>query len=528
MATQVALSTTLLARTPAEALDLDPAKLPALIKAAAPGPPAYDDVTLRAFANTLTLVSGATLLRMSLLFGQIMKETAWLRFGNQVAPAQYNLAGLGATNDGAAGMWLRSIVEGVQAVAAHHFFYILGDVANWPALARPFAVLDQRGPKVLASPFGGKVRVIGDYVNGAWAYTEKYPDGRPMPVGTLDNGYAAGIVALANRALAAAPATGVRPIVTPKIALTSGHLNSDGGDPYEKTQTAKLTQAVASWCGRMGMDVRVVQPDGPDADNLPGDGMYGGGLQSAARVVLGWAKAGWVPDVFLESHTEGGGGIGGFAIYPDAPGDLDTDVRDRLGPLMARKFAAYTGLSIGAWGTGVMSEKSTGVGGGGDRLGIFLATDASPMKETTARLIFEYGAHDKDPDLTASRAPAFYDQSGRATAEAIAEFLGWTPPVVVGTVTDVTNKDKPIVENWTDAITGHTIAPEFRGVYDFAQHGRPRSPAYTNSDGILRQLFDNVLLENAATGPKLGGLGIAYEYKAGSPYVDFPNVHPYV
>jgi hypothetical protein len=137
-----------------------------------------------------------------------------------------------------------------------------------------------------------------------------------------------------------------------------------------------------------------------------------------------------VPDIFLETHTEGGGGTGVFAIYPDAAGDVDIDVRDTLGPLVANRVAAATGLKLGAGGDGVMSERQTGVGSKGDRLGIFNKT--APIRATTTRLIIEYGAHDKEPDLSIVKRPGFYDAAGKATAAAFAAYLGLpTQPVTV-------------------------------------------------------------------------------------------------
>lgn len=209
----------------------------------------------------------------------------------------------------------------------------------------------------------------------------------------------------------------------PKIAIASGHHNTDGGDQFEYQQTGELTRAVARHCRALGMDVRVVTP----ADGL---GMFAGGIWDVAAAVVKLATGGWVPDIFLETHTEGGGGTGVFAIYPDAAGDVDTDVKDTLGPLVANRIAAATGLKLGAGGDGVMSERQTGVGAGGSRLGIFNKT--APIRASTTRLIIEYGAHDKEPDLSIVKRPGFYDAAGKATAQAFAAFLGVaTQPVTV-------------------------------------------------------------------------------------------------
>jgi hypothetical protein len=68
-----------------------------------------------------------------------------------------------------------------------------------------------------------------------------------------------------------------------------------------------------------------------------------------------------------------------------------------------------------------MSERETGVGRSGHRLGIFGQTAA--IKAACTRLIIEYGSHDSPADLALIAAPGFYAQAGQATAAAFAEFL---------------------------------------------------------------------------------------------------------
>lgn len=229
-------------------------------------------------------------------------------------------------------------------------------------------------------------------------------------------------------------ATPTAPHPAPRIALASGHHNASGGDTYERQQTGQICAAVARECRVLGMDVRVVQPD----DGL---GYIGGTLDAVGRAVVAWSVGGWVPDIFLETHTEGGGGTGCFAIFPDDPTksatdtsrDYDPVVQHKLGPMCAAAVAHATGLGIRrSTGTGVMSERATGVGGQGDRLGIFRTT--APLLLTTRRLIIEYGAHDKQPDLSISQQPLFYEQCGKATAGAFAAFLDYAPGPTSGSI----------------------------------------------------------------------------------------------
>jgi hypothetical protein len=153
---------------------------------------AYDDATVDRFGAALTARSPEFGIRASIVAAQIAKETGWFRFGGQVQPGQFNLAGLGATNGGAAGMSYPDIQTGVAAVFAHHLVYIYGARQNWPGALQHYSSLDLRYDAVLSTGRAGSVRVIGDYTNGNWAYSPQFP------VGSLANGYAAGIASIAD------------------------------------------------------------------------------------------------------------------------------------------------------------------------------------------------------------------------------------------------------------------------------------------------------------------------------------------
>ena len=60
-------------------------------------------------------------------FCQSMKETGYLRFGGQVSITQYNFAGLGATDGGAAGARFSSVRQGVRAQVQHLKAYASND-----------------------------------------------------------------------------------------------------------------------------------------------------------------------------------------------------------------------------------------------------------------------------------------------------------------------------------------------------------------------------------------------------------------
>ena len=53
------------------------------------------------------------------LYGQVMKETGYLKFGNLVQPDQCNFGGLGATGAGNPGYTFGSVREGLRAQVQH-------------------------------------------------------------------------------------------------------------------------------------------------------------------------------------------------------------------------------------------------------------------------------------------------------------------------------------------------------------------------------------------------------------------------
>lgn len=152
---------------------------------------AYSNEQLAEFAGSLIRRTGEAGLRTSLLAGQIAHETARFTYGGQVQPEQFNFAGLGATNGGAAGASFGSIDDGVIAVCQHHLAYVVGSTTGWPNAALAWPMLDERNELITSGAKAGVVRVIGDYTNGRWAFTPAIPLGG-------DNGYARAIVLIAD------------------------------------------------------------------------------------------------------------------------------------------------------------------------------------------------------------------------------------------------------------------------------------------------------------------------------------------
>jgi N-acetylmuramoyl-L-alanine amidase len=279
----------------------------------------------------------------------------------------------------------------------------------------------------------------------------------------------------------------VQPI---RIAIAAGHHNSDGGNPIEHSLVGEIAEAYARALREAGCDVRVITPDGGDDDHDPGDGEFSGGLQQVAQVVVDWASQGWVADLFIETHTEGVGNSsvrGVFGIYPDWDGDVDGEARDLLIPLMVGEISGAMGIPVR--GSGVMSERSTGVGSQGYRLGMFARSE--PLKSSTTRLIIEHGSHSNPDDLSVLRQPDTARKIGEAATRAIMRFYGRTSPT----------PPTPAPQNRYFPETGHYIGGGFRGYWEAEENaleyfGYPISEEFSDPEtGITVQWFERARFE---------------------------------
>lgn len=251
-----------------------------------------------------------------------------------------------------------------------------------------------------------------------------------------------------------------------KVALSAGHHNSDGGNAVEYSITGPLTEAYARAFKAAGWDVRVITPDGPDPDTEPGDGMFPGGLQGAARKVVEWSNAGWVADLYLESHTEGVGDPnvrGVFGIYPNMGLDNKPASNMKLCRAAALAISAASGLPLR--GSGIMGESETGVGLRGDRLGIFFATTS--VRATTNRIIIEHGSHSSPLDLAILRSPGMFDKIAVAAVQAFNNFYGFNPAPAPPPVITFTQTDKIIGGAFRDRWLTYTP------VYSLPENGLP-------------------------------------------------------
>lgn len=185
---------------------------------------------------------------------------------------------------------------------------------------------------------------------------------------------------------------GDRPI---RIAVGTGHANTSGGNAYERGINARAVNAFLKLARASdGFDVRTWTPS-------EGLGTFPGPLDTAAATVRTWVAQGWRPDVCFELHQEGLGNTavrGGHIIYPDArglsgreacaPNYVDIDVREAAGR-MAEIMVAEYGVPTRYMPSRGMSERETGVGGDGWRLGFFGALSDCYFAENACVFISE-------------------------------------------------------------------------------------------------------------------------------------------
>ena len=212
-------------------------------------------------------------------------------------------------------------------------------------------------------------------------------------------------------------------MATHQYILSAGHMNSDrGGAQGEIGWTYPMCRKVKAAIERRGGRAWIIQDE--DGDGVPGDSPNRG-LQAVARLCVSLADAVGGVDAYISMHYEGAGAAvrGFFGIHPD--GYNDTKAMNPLDVRMIENIADATKKRTGMplrrlWGhnrAGVMSEKETGVGAKGYRLGEFVGTMG--FRTRTARTVLEFGNRWNPADHAMQYDPAKQD----AYAEAIVDGL---------------------------------------------------------------------------------------------------------
>jgi hypothetical protein len=214
-----------------------------------------------------------------------------------------------------------------------------------------------------------------------------------------------------------------------KLLIGAGHRNNQGGNEFETDLNGRTTRAIVDMyrqrggAAAMGFELRCYTPD---------DGL-GWSPLDLNRVPLTGFKPDWIPNLMVELHSEGAGPNvrGSFVIAPEWGSDVDVDIQ-RYGLAFPQELQKLTGIPIrtvsgaGTNGPGLMSEKRTGVGLDGFRLGVF--RDTAVFGEVTSRTIFEAGSHDNAQDRAIMVRPDFTRLHAEAFFAAVRRFFDATEP----------------------------------------------------------------------------------------------------
>jgi len=184
-------------------------------------------------------------------------------------------------------------------------------------------------------------------------------------------------------------------VATHKYILSAGHRNTNrGGARGELAWTYPSAVALKAAIVARGGKAWIIQEEDGDADKT----FFPGGLQQAASKCVELAKKHGPFDAYISSHYNGGASPGFHAIFPDG-GTGDTKADNPLDVKLCRAMrdAVKATGTVGmlSWtkdSPGVMSEKETGVGAQGYRLGEMVGTLG--FRGTTARVIIEAGSID--------------------------------------------------------------------------------------------------------------------------------------
>lgn len=128
-----------------------------------------DAPTIEAFCQIFYDEAATEGVRAEVAFCQTMKETGYLKFGNDVDISQYNFAGIGATGNGEAGYSFSSVREGVRAQIQHLKAYASTDSLNSACVDPRFSFV-KRSSAVYVEWLGIQENPNG----GGWAASAGY------------------------------------------------------------------------------------------------------------------------------------------------------------------------------------------------------------------------------------------------------------------------------------------------------------------------------------------------------------------
>ena len=215
-------------------------------------------------------------------------------------------------------------------------------------------------------------------------------------------------------------------MATHRYIISSGHRNTDRGGAHREAEwTYPISVKLKNAIHRRGGKAWIIQEEDGDSDP---SFCVGRGLQNAARLCVDLANAVGGVDAYISMHYEGGPAGGFFGIFPDARSGVDIGSNNTMDRRLCRIFAKHvekTGMPkrlAGVVEPGVMSERQTGVGGQGWRLGEFVGTLG--FRTTTARVILEAGNYGTIADRNRIWNDAWQDRYVEALVDGLEEEYG--------------------------------------------------------------------------------------------------------
>ena len=350
---------------------------------------------------------------------QGIHETDWWR--SHWWESRCNPAGLGITGDKLQNEASKDFGDGRTAARAHvvHLgLYIFG-VEEFPDVLRPYQALDPRWDAAIKAGYAGKTKILAD-LTGRWAKDAREPHD-PL---TYDEKLERLLDALG---FSKEETTTMKPY----ILITAGHcFTEDDGNPDERARTPKLAAAYTEAFRSAGYQADWWQRD------LDGDSNPTMTIGSRATVAKGCAnvidKRPEPMSVLLDLHFDGAHSRA-HAVIPDSTGLKpgvsggsqadDTAGNNTLDVTLARRICdeivKATGLeTVTPWRLkvlGVMSERDSGVGGDGWRLGMFAYTYR--VRKRCARMVIEHAGYEDAPTLK----QGFEDRCAAAAVKAVTE-----------------------------------------------------------------------------------------------------------
>lgn len=349
---------------------------------------------VRSYADELIRLCRVTGLNTGALWSQALHETG--EFSSDAWAVNLNPAGLKTGN----GIGYQSYFNGTDAARAHvvHMAAYVWGVSRDGGLGVYFYLDDRIAAVQDWVNKNGTVDTLAELAKG-WAE---------------DANYANAVAARYGRLFAPKQASVA-------VLLVSGHRNRSGGNPDETARTDDLALAYAAALDSAGIRNDWLQEIDGDLDPDYTEGDLGSVAIKARQWIEQQRGSGDMP-VMLDLHFEGGGAPGVFAIVPDAPGDtleansLDVDLARRIASGIANRSLLTRRVS-GVVEPGVMSERQTGVGATGARLGMFALTAST--NRYAVRLVVEHGSLDRTVDRAIIDSPGFYDWAARGAVDGL-------------------------------------------------------------------------------------------------------------